>query len=332
VADGTNRSVADTELIPYSTPSRRALLKAAALSAAGAAGIGMPLVQGATPAFAATAGPSVKPPRPASPGHIASTAYSYRSTTGYQFIPLDSSVTSKSAGTFGAIAQFGGAPTLFTTPILIPDRAGLSGALFSILVNDAFPALVQVHSLNSGVLGSATVTTSSSSFQSVPVSLIAPTVTIDNLTDAYFLGWTPGTATTAHQLRLGQVSFVNEDRLAIFPNPRRVFDGYVNPTAPGTYGPIDATAQVTTSGWTGGPSGVVVGALAAFCAVQSFTSGVMTLFPDATTDPGVANWSGTATGPLNLTYMLVPLSIAGKFRMHKYFTGQAFVDVWGYLL
>jgi hypothetical protein len=290
----------------------------------------MPLVQGATPALAATAGPSTKPPRAPSPGRIASTAFSYRTTTGYQFIPLDNSVVSKGSGTPGAIAQLSGAPTLFTTPILIPDRSVLSSALFSILVNDGSAAQVQVYSLSGGVLGSASVTAPSSSFQSVPV--LTGNVTIDNLNDAYFLSWLPGTATISHQLRFGQVSFFNEDRLATFPNPRRVFDGYVNPTAPGTSGPIDATVQVSTSGWPGGPSGVVVGAQAAFCAVQSYTSGVMTLYPDGKPDPLIANWSGTADGPLNMTYMLVPLSVAGKFTMHKYFTGQAFVDVWGYLL
>jgi hypothetical protein len=98
VADGTNRSVADAELTQYAPPSRRALLKAAALGAAGATGIGMPLVQGPTPTLAASAGPSAKPP-PASPGRIASTAFSYRTTAGYQFIPLDNSVNSKGTGT-----------------------------------------------------------------------------------------------------------------------------------------------------------------------------------------------------------------------------------------
>jgi hypothetical protein len=334
MAGGTNRSEADPDGARESSPSRRALLKAAALSAAGA-GIGMPLASGAVPAFAATpgGGTEVKPQRPASPGHIASTAFSYRSTSGLQFTPVDTTVTSKSVGNFGAIAQLSGSPTMWTTPIHIPDRSVLSSATFTVLVNDASPAQVQVFSLNSSVpLGSTTVSTSSPSFQQVPVSLTAGNVTIDNFNDAYFLAWTPGTATVNHQLQRGQAVFFNEGRLATFLNPRRVFDGNANPTAPGTYGPIDATVQVTTSGWPGGASGVVVGAQAAFCAVQSFSSGVMTLYPDGASDPGIANWSGTTDGPLNMTYMLVPLSVAGKFRIHKLFTGRAFVDVWGYLL
>lgn len=118
-----------------------------------------------------------------------------------------------------------------------------------------------------------------------------------------------------------------------FPNPRRVYDGYVQPQAAGTYGPIDATSQVSTSNWPGGTSGVPAGAQAAFCAVQSYTAGVMTLFPDLTADPGIANWSGTGpAGQLNLLYVFVPLSAAGKFKIHTYFNGQTFIDAWGYLM
>jgi hypothetical protein len=131
------------------------------------------------------------------------------------------------------------------------------------------------------------------------------------------------------------VNAVGWKRLAtfeLFPNPRRIYDGYVQPTGPGTYGPIDATAQVSTSNWPGGVSGVPAGARHAFCAVQSYNAGVMTLFPDLTADTNVANWSGTANGPLNLTYVLVPLSPAGKFKIHTYFTGQIFIDVWGFYM
>jgi len=66
--------------------------------------------------------------------------------------------------------------------------------------------------------------------------------------------------------------------------------------------------------------------------VQSYNAGVMTLFPDLTTDPGIANWSGTANGPLNLLYMFVPLSAAGKFKLHTYFTGKKYIDVWGFYM
>ena len=120
----------------------------------------------------------------------------------------------------------------------------------------------------------------------------------------------------------------NDFGIQLFSNPRRIYNGYVQPTAPGTFGPIDATLQ--SDGTT--PSGVPVGAKSAFCAVQSYNAGVMTLYPDGAADPGLANWSGTANGPLNLLYVFVPLSAAGKFTIHTYFTGQKFIDVWGYLI
>jgi len=97
-----------------------------------------------------------------------------------------------------------------------------------------------------------------------------------------------------------------------------------------TYGPINALQK-----WDGsGPTGVPAGAKAAFCAVQSYTPGVLTLFPDGATDPGSANYSGTGNlgASLNMVYMLVPLSSAGKFKIHAYFTGKVYVDAWGYLI
>jgi hypothetical protein len=83
----------------------------------------------------------------------------------------------------------------------------------------------------------------------------------------------------------------------------------------------------------GGSTGVPAGAKAAYCAVQSDQPGRLTLFPDGTTDPGIANWTNNGTaGQLFLSYMLVPLSSAGKFWIHSYITGNVYVDDWGYLL
>jgi hypothetical protein len=117
-----------------------------------------------------------------------------------------------------------------------------------------------------------------------------------------------------------------------FPDPRRIWDGWYEPTAAGTYGPIDATQQVTTSGFTGGASGVPAGAQAVYCAVQSYSVGYLTLYPDGTARPGVVNWSGTVSGKLNMIFMLVPLSAAGKFLFYKNFSGRVFVDAWGFLI
>lgn len=113
----------------------------------------------------------------------------------------------------------------------------------------------------------------------------------------------------------------------VFGDPRRVWDGFAQPQAAGTYGPVDATVKAA-----GGASGVPVGAQAAFCAVQSFAPGVMSIFPDLVTDPQIANWSGVGSGVLNLLYMFVPLSPAGRFKFHAYSAGPKFFDVWGYLV
>jgi hypothetical protein len=113
-----------------------------------------------------------------------------------------------------------------------------------------------------------------------------------------------------------------------FPNPRRILDGFATPfTSGNTYGPLNATLE--TDGVT--PTGIPVGATSAFCAVQSYSAGALTLFPDGTTDPAIANYSATTSGPLNLTYMFVPLSAAGKFKIHAYITGRCFVDAWGFV-
>jgi hypothetical protein len=64
----------------------------------------------------------------------------------------------------------------------------------------------------------------------------------------------------------------------------------------------------------GGASGVPAGASAAFCAVQSYSAGVLTVFPDLTMDPFIANYTATKDGVLNLTYMMVPLSRGGKVQ------------------
>lgn len=122
-----------------------------------------------------------------------------------------------------------------------------------------------------------------------------------------------------------QVSTTDQG-LHVFGHAQRIWD-FSKPTAPGTYGPIDATKNLI-----GQNTGVPVGAQAAWAAVQSYNSGVLTLYPDGTADPGGANWSGVANGPLNLLYMFIPLSAAAKFKMHAYFSGAKYIDIWGYLL
>jgi len=112
-----------------------------------------------------------------------------------------------------------------------------------------------------------------------------------------------------------------------FPNPRRVVGQAMVKGV--IYGPFDATVKIG-----GGSSGVPAGAQAAYCAVQSYSPGVLTLYPDLAADTGTANYSGTGTAgtKLNMLYVLVPLSSAGKFKIHSYITGNVYVDVWGFLI
>lgn len=105
-----------------------------------------------------------------------------------------------------------------------------------------------------------------------------------------------------------------------FPDPRRVFSQTM------TNGQTSGT--VTTSS-----AAVPAGASAAYCAVQAMPStlGPLTLYPDGSPDPGIANWEAIVVGVNNLFYMLVPLSTAGNFRIHSYINAAVNVDVWGYL-
>jgi hypothetical protein len=118
--------------------------------------------------------------------------------------------------------------------------------------------------------------------------------------------------------------------LHLFPNPRRCLGNGTTTPAEAFILNIDATQKVSA----GGPTGVPAGAKAAYCAVQAYQPGVMTLYPTGTPDTGTANWSVQGTsGQLLMLYMLVPLDSTGKFNIHNRFTDkQIYVDVWGYFM
>jgi hypothetical protein len=174
------------------------------------------------------------------------------------------------------------------------------------------------------VIASGTPGATSATAQNL--DLTVPPTTIDNSQLWYELDFESGGATDT-AIYGARVGWIHHPGLTLFPDPRRIVDGFLTPFTSGvTYGPFDATKK--SGGVT--PSGVPAGATAAFCAVQSYTAGALTIFPDLTADPGIANYTATTTGPLNLTYMMVPLSTAGKFKIHSYITGKCFVDVWGF--
>ena len=169
-----------------------------------------------------------------------------------------------------------------------------------------------------------TISTVSGSPQRIDLSF-SPLL-IDTATNDHIIFWGPGAQNSSFQLYGCRVGYIHQPGLTPFPNPRRVVSA--TSTSNQLLGPFDATM---TTGLVA--SGVPAGAAAAFCAVQSYQPGVLTLYPDGASDPGIANYSGTGNlgASLNLVYMLVPLSAAGKFRIHSYIAGNIYVDVWGYL-
>lgn len=176
------------------------------------------------------------------------------------------------------------------------------------------------------IFGSATAPISATE---QTVSLGVTPTTVDHSQNWYNVDLENGAA--ADNILWGvRVGWMHNPGMTLFPDPRRVVSGDIIPFASGTtYGPFDATKKTDASA-----SGVPVGATAAFCAVQSYTPGVLTLFPDGAADPGIANYSGTGTqgAGLNMVYMMVPLSSAGKFKIHSYITGKCYVDAWGYVI
>jgi hypothetical protein len=129
------------------------------------------------------------------------------------------------------------------------------------------------------------------------------------------------TGTPGSWMQLGGIG------LQSFPSPHRVYRN-LTAVAGQVYGPIDATMDVH-----GSPTGVPAGAASAYCAVQSYHDGTLTLFPGGGVDTGIANYSMSGKdGILRLLYMLVPLSVSGQFSIHSYLTGEIYVDVWGYLM
>ncbi len=160
-----------------------------------------------------------------------------------------------------------------------------------------------------------------------PLTLTMTPTFVDNASFWYQLAFLAGGATD-NVIWGARVGWLNNPGLTLFSNPRRIVS--TNMASGTTYGPINATLQ--TDGVTA--SGVPVGATAAFCAVQSYTPGVLTIFPDGTTDPAIANYSGTGNlgSSLDMLYMMVPLSTAGKFKIHSYISGGVYLDAWGYLV
>ena len=314
--------------------SRRNVLTAAGVAAAGAAVSMLPV--SAASAGSAEDATTNRALRPSSSGPRAvsvTPGVSYVSTAGQDFKPTNSTSGWQYVGGNGL--QLTGAAGQVGTRLNVPQGALITECAFWVTYNDTngMSALLAPSKNDSStfqtVLGTPTIAQSPSP-QQVDVAIPTP-VPVDNSLYSYDLRVTFGTAGSTQLLHGARIGYTNNPGLVTFPDPRRIVHGDATPYSNGvTYGPINALQK-----WDGsGPTGVPAGAKAAFCAVQSYTPGVLTLFPDGATDPGSANYSGTGNlgASLNMVYMLVPLSSAGKFKIHAYFTGKVYVDAWGYLI
>jgi hypothetical protein len=320
---------------------RRDMLKVMAATAAGAAVSGTGIESALAASTARTATPTPNPLQPAT----AAPKVRFTTTPGLNytwlwgpsdFVMSDNTqawVNEYLGGQYSI--QAGG--TAWARPDL-PTGAAVVEMWASVIANDTNAANIQLGEVfpwaNSAPVR-AQITTSGVAIpteQNVPANIPVP-IPIDNSQSNFTVVYLPGTPNSAtHRLFGVRLGWINNPGLTLFPDPRRIVNGGIGATTMTsgiTYGPIDATKEFDNVTATGIPAG----ATAAFCAVQSYTPGVLTLFPDLTVDPNIANYSGTGTqgASLNMVYMMVPLSPAGKFKIHSYITGKVYVDAWGYV-
>jgi hypothetical protein len=314
------------------------MLKVMAATAAGAAvtGTGIESVLAANPAPSPGGVMGVQPGSAGASGPkiVSATPFtSYTSVPGSEFEAGASTYTWNVIGPRKAATNGG----FYFAPLDLPQGAVITECTFY-LVNPTVAAvqcLIIYQPLGStgSLFFAATGTTAavSSSVQALPLTMSNPLTVVDNFANWYDLDFESGSAVD-NQIWGARVGWIHNPGLTLFPDPRRIVNGGIGATTMTsgiTYGPIDATKEFDNVTATGIPAG----ATAAFCAVQSYTPGVLTLFPDLTTDPLIANYSGTGTqgASLNMVYMMVPLSTAGKFKIHSYITGKVYVDAWGYV-
>jgi hypothetical protein len=321
---------------------RRQLLKVAAAAtaglAAGAAGVVPAIAADRASAVAFPPGRTGRGTQSASGGSGFSGAptpgVTYKYFRGQDFRPRASSSTftwSSTGGEFYLTAGIDYVPCRLD----LPQGSVVTEIRFDIFLTSAdsqdfaFTTFAGPSDVNVDVLFTSYSTVSASVQTINPFGAFSP-ITIDNTTLSYVLYWRPGVTTGTSQLVGARVGYINGlPGLITFAAPARVYGAGVTVAAEAFVLNVNATTRVG-----GGASGIPAGAKAAFCAVQSYQPGVISLYPGGTADPGIANWSGSGTpGALQLLYMMVPLNAAGKFSMHNRFTDkQIYVDAWGYLI
>jgi hypothetical protein len=255
----------------------------------------------------------------------------FKELDGISDFAFQATTTWASGGVPGSIYPVDTTSNMLWGNLHLPDGVTLITLDVSVIVNDANPALWFFYRVNgpggtSTLLANGSITSQGSSVFSV--NLPIPNTTIHNSGNTYGLAYRFGTANSpsTHLFVGADLGYINAPGVTLFSAPQRVVGQAM--TAGTTYGPFDATMTTT-----GGHTMVPAGAQAMLAAVQSYTPGVLTLYPDGSTDPGIANYSGTGTsgGSLNMLYVNVPLSSAGKFKIHSYLTGNVYVDAWGYI-
>jgi hypothetical protein len=312
---------------------RRHMLKIMAATAGGAAAAGAAGIESVLAATPAPGGGPILGTQASSPGASAPRSLATTPFTTYQGI-AGSDFDAGGSGYTWFVSGGSKTPTnggFYFRRLQLPQASVLTECIFylanpttAVVSGYILSATLGTNSLNL-IAGASTSTTNASG---QPLTLAVPPTFINNTSFWYNLDVENGAATD-NQIWGARIGYLNNPGLTLFPNGRRVWDGWAQPTGPGTYGPVDATTQVYPSV---APSGVPVGAKAAFCAVQSYNAGYLFIYPDGTANPNIANWTGIADGQLNLLYMYVPLSAAGKFLFTANFTGRKFFDVWGYVV
>jgi hypothetical protein len=319
---------------------RRAVLKAMAMGAAGtiAAAMGVAVTEAATTTEVLAAANSTSTGTAPSVGTVVpptTAGLTYKYHSGYDFIPRGGTTT-YAAGNDNGDRSLTAVADYVPCHLDLPQGSIIKEVKFDI-VKAADPnmgfALSRFDPTNFGLtdvnLAFPVVVNSASVQTVVPFT---PNLAIDNTQFAYVLYWNPVATDTSHKIVGARVGYVNGiPGIVSFPDPRRVFDGFATPIPRNTIAAnIDATTKQA-----GGASGVPVGARAAYCAVQALNhtvTGPLTLYPTGALDPNIANWVANTVGGLNLSYMMVPLSTAGRFNIHSYIDGNVIVDVWGYLI
>lgn len=282
-----SHTLLDDSISEHRMKSSRRLSRASLLKSA--AGVTM----GAAAAVIAADMPDIAAAAPAGGQRLFafSPTTTYQSFMGNDFNPANSASGYSIGANPGIIQQAAGTPDIFLARLDLPQGAQVTDLHFTVLYNDSNGMTVAVESIDSAgtqtVLDFGSPSTASVGTQTVPVA-ISPLFSVDNSTLSYQLTWSPGTVGPTQQLNSARIGYLSIAGLQIFPTGVRVF------AQPMTAGQVVTNIDATMAK-SGGASGVPAGAQAAYCAVQSYQPGSLTLYPNSGSPPSIANWTNNGT-------------------------------------